>query len=194
MRKPFLLVLLAFFVITCKKSMPPSLPPITETGANTFGCKINGQVWVPYYPCADIGTGGVQLEYNIAPLDSNSILPLKFSMAAGNYNQYKFGPSFFNFIQASAGGITAPGDIKESLLISFNATIDADNHVQDYGQGRSPANYFRITRIDTVKGIVSGIFQLTMLSFLTPSNVEDSISVTDGRFDVRIANYQYCSN
>jgi len=39
---------------TCKKKDPPigtnaiaQLPPITTTGANTFGCLVNGEVWLP---------------------------------------------------------------------------------------------------------------------------------------------------
>ena len=26
---------------------PPQLPPETQTGANTFGCLVNGKVWLP---------------------------------------------------------------------------------------------------------------------------------------------------
>ncbi|HLY70151.1 MAG TPA: hypothetical protein VKR53_10520 [Puia sp.] len=174
--------------------MSPSLPPVTETGANTFGCKINGKVWVPYYPCTDINTGGTQIRYNIAPLNSNSILPIKFSLIAGNVNQYKYGPSFFNFIQGTSGGITGPGDIKDSLLISFNATTDPSGQGLEYDQSGSSSNSFQITKIDTVNGIVSGVFQFTMYAYTTPNAIADSISVTEGRFDVRIANYSYCSH
>ena len=34
----------------CKKNDPTplaQLPPATQTGANTFGCLVNGQVWLP---------------------------------------------------------------------------------------------------------------------------------------------------
>ncbi|HUZ58957.1 MAG TPA: hypothetical protein VMU83_09260, partial [Hanamia sp.] len=42
-----------FFALAAKKNLPPNvLPPITQTGANTFGCKINGVVWVPYFQCS----------------------------------------------------------------------------------------------------------------------------------------------
>lgn len=35
----------------CKKNKPKTelekLPPITQTGANTFGCLVNGRTWIP---------------------------------------------------------------------------------------------------------------------------------------------------
>ena len=33
---------------SCKKEkMPDALPPITTEGKGTFGCKINGEIWIP---------------------------------------------------------------------------------------------------------------------------------------------------
>ena len=58
----FTLLLAASFILyACKKEKleptPPFqpidytvLPPETQTGANTFGCKVNGEVWVPRVP------------------------------------------------------------------------------------------------------------------------------------------------
>ncbi len=46
-------LLLAFSFAQCKKNHPPpkteleKLPPITQTGANTFGCLLNGVAWIP---------------------------------------------------------------------------------------------------------------------------------------------------
>ncbi len=33
-------------LFSCKKDVA-ELPPATETGANTFGAKVNGELWVP---------------------------------------------------------------------------------------------------------------------------------------------------
>lgn len=43
------LFVLLFTGMTCKKSYieKNELPPITQTGANTFGCYVNGDVFVP---------------------------------------------------------------------------------------------------------------------------------------------------
>ena len=45
-------LLISLIAISCKKTKTESesvdqLPPITQTGANTFGCLLNGNVWLP---------------------------------------------------------------------------------------------------------------------------------------------------
>ena len=47
--KPYLPLLAALLGLgQCTKDDPEaSLPPATQTGANTFGCLVNGQVWTP---------------------------------------------------------------------------------------------------------------------------------------------------
>ena len=43
------LCVLLFTSMTCKKSYieKNELPPITQTGANTFGCYVNGEIFLP---------------------------------------------------------------------------------------------------------------------------------------------------
>ena len=55
---PLLLLVLTLMSTKCEKEKPePTLPPATQTGANTFGCKVNGKVYIPngniYYPPID---------------------------------------------------------------------------------------------------------------------------------------------
>jgi len=51
--KNILLLTISFFLLSssCKKNKPTNpvdqLPPETQTGANTFGCLINGEVFKP---------------------------------------------------------------------------------------------------------------------------------------------------
>ncbi|KMQ67526.1 hypothetical protein ACM44_14780, partial [Chryseobacterium koreense CCUG 49689] len=54
MKNLILIFALATLSLACGRSSEnqqdtynPQLPPITQTGANTFGCKINGVVMVP---------------------------------------------------------------------------------------------------------------------------------------------------
>ena len=45
--KLFIIIPLIFLLISsCKKHEDNELPPATQSGANTFGCKINGVNWV----------------------------------------------------------------------------------------------------------------------------------------------------
>ena len=57
MKKIITVILLSTLLgASCKKTNTPSptdqLPPTTQTGANTFGCLVNGKVWIPKgYEC-----------------------------------------------------------------------------------------------------------------------------------------------
>ena len=46
----FLLFSFSFLMLKCPDAVNPDvdgLPPITQTGASTMGCLINGKVWIP---------------------------------------------------------------------------------------------------------------------------------------------------
>ena len=56
----------------CKKevadpgsSNPNVLPPLTHEGKNTFGCKVNGEVWVAYAPFTVGGAVAITGEFNL---------------------------------------------------------------------------------------------------------------------------------
>ncbi|MBS1947911.1 MAG: hypothetical protein JST47_09105 [Bacteroidetes bacterium] len=87
---------------SCKKSVAePQLPPITQTGANTFGCKVNGKVWVPYWPCDHTSLGSTELRYWVMPVNTNSALPVQFALQAGEY--FNPGSSIFNIAFRQSG-------------------------------------------------------------------------------------------
>ncbi len=44
------LILMAIIFVSCEEEEPdpePALPPITQHGANTLGCYVNGKLWLP---------------------------------------------------------------------------------------------------------------------------------------------------
>lgn len=48
--KNLLFILIAFLIVECRDSSDdnsPKLPPETQTGANTFGCLVNGRLFYP---------------------------------------------------------------------------------------------------------------------------------------------------
>jgi len=55
--KTFIYLLsLAFVVACCKEKTPtPGLPPLTNEGKNTFGCLVNGEIWIAK---TDFSVGG----------------------------------------------------------------------------------------------------------------------------------------
>ena len=42
-----LAIAITLIFASCKKENEDTLPPATQTGAGTFGCRINGKVYVP---------------------------------------------------------------------------------------------------------------------------------------------------
>jgi hypothetical protein len=160
----------------CKKEVD-ELPPATQTGANTFGARVDGKVWV---------TQG------FGPFPANDILEARMSGHDITINARNFSssPTETEF-QLTIYNVTAPG------TYLFNNDVSHPNGTASYGyyvkRKMTPENEWltsssytgsvTITRIDDVNMIVSGTFQFTALNIY---NSPQPISVTDGRFDVRI--------
>jgi hypothetical protein len=156
----------------CKKSSPPPniLLPATQEGKNTFGCKVNGEVWIPYYHCG-FGTSGCdELGFHVYSSDSVNKLPLQFSLVTersisdNNYSAF--------FINTYRANITQTGNIYDS--VSIWCVIGHDYYTQSFYAGS-----MNLTKLDTVNNIMSGTFSFTQYN--TPN---DSVVVTDGRFDL----------
>jgi hypothetical protein len=179
--------------IACKKSTPsPTLPPITEEGKNTFGCKVNGQVWVPYLRCSDFAAGEAELGYIINPINTYSSLPISIWLQAGNYAN---GQTVFNFQQnySLSDHIYGPGNIIDSLIINFSTGgWPIYSNFQIYPT-QNTARFLQISKLDTINKIVSGIFAFTLYSRTGVANTLDSVVITDGRFDLQIGSYSRCS-
>jgi hypothetical protein len=186
----FLLLVVATSGICCKKHNHPKedvLPPITQEGKNTFGCRINGKVWVPYYPCFGLPAGAMALSYEIRPFYDTAILPIFFSLRAGN--NANGGSGFFIGQNSTISDrIFRPGNIIDSILINFTSNTGHGYYNFDTVPGSSPKE-FLITKLDTAKGIVSGTFAFTLYS-----SPNDSIVFSDGRFDLQFGLYFNCTN
>ncbi len=181
----FILMLIA--TISCKKSTQSlELPPITESGNNTFGCKVNGQVWVPYWRFSSIWTEPPELDYLIQPIDSISSLPIKILINAGNSTN---GQSYFSFRQGYllSDHIYGPGNIIDSLTIEYMLGSGTTYSNFQVYQVSSTPRYFQISKLDTTNKIVSGTFAFTL--YTSNNNTLDSMVITDGRFDLQIGSY-----
>jgi hypothetical protein len=154
------ILLLSFF--SCKKSTPSvTLPPITETGANSFGCKVNGKDWVPYWRCFNLVAGATELSYYIQPIYSTNSLPILISVTAGNSTDRE---SFFNFQQNSSYSdhIYGTGNIVDSVLINYVAGSGTVYTNYQIYPGQNSPRYLQISKLDTVNKILSGTFAFTL--------------------------------
>lgn len=187
------LVIIIFFInINCKKEKPSDvLPAITQTGANTFGCKINGVVWVPYFQCAPFTGQCSEMQTNFIHVNSNSFLPYSFQLAVERSDKVDNEGSFViaNFsIGQSPSTIWQTGNVFDSLNISCTYNNQLYVYYGFPGFSQHAGNNFIITKLDTVNKIMSGIFNFKLFI-----NYSDSIIVTDGRFDFKIQDYCRCS-
>lgn len=176
MKNISLIILSAVFFVSCKKEIT-ELPPETQTGANTFGLKINGSFWVPQgfgsFPANDI------LE---ARMNGNDVII--------NARNFSSSPTETEF-EIRIKNVTAPG------TYTFNTTVTPPSNNASYvyyvkrkitplNEWVTSASYtgsVTITRVDIVNLIVSGTFQFNMLNI---DNDPEPLSITEGRFDVKI--------
>ena len=154
-----------------KNQTPPAvLPPITQTGANTFGCLVNGRVWLPHQDHPN-GSPNLESEYykgyfTVTVLNNTDEGGAQYVTWAYK-SIYRLGTYYFK----SAPGGGAPGAIYSNFLTNCQYyTNDQD----------SLNNYVTITRLDSVNRIISGNFSLY---FLPSAGGCDTIKITSGRFD-----------
>jgi hypothetical protein len=162
-----LFVLLALISVKCSKSnFGDKLPPVTTFGANTFGCKVNGKVWMPY--------GG----FGVDALTINDI------------SKSYLKPSAQLLVSNRKNGERSDIDIMILNLKLIPYKYEIYNYLNTgllYSDGSNSYEPFdtfgivNITRLDTVAKIISGTFSFTGYTDKTHTK---QVSITDGRFDL----------
>ena len=172
------LLLICFCFIQCKKTssmQEDQLPPATQTGANTFGCKINGKVYIPKgyngtgtpnpHLTFDVGLNGLPIfAVDAKRLNTSSEFEggviISFQNITG-VGQYSY-PNNFNF------------SIGWSSVLNNCGTTAFDTTIQLFGGGT-------LTRYDVTNRIISGTFNFKFKALSC-----DTVLVTDGRFDYKL--------
>jgi hypothetical protein len=176
-----ILLFLAFILnIKCKKDKytPPNvLPPVTQEGKNTFGCKVNREIWVPHYECPAFRESCSELSVSAGNYLANGFFRLNID--AGRW----FGNTNTRLSIASYPyqTISSTGDKSDSVEVYFYG----DNY-KIYSDEYYPGSIkrFEVTNFDTTNKVVSGIFEFTLYK-----SREDSITIAEGRFDLK---FQVC--
>lgn len=174
MRK-FLLLAFSFVLLSssCRKSKPANpvdkLPAETQTGANTFGCKINGEVWLPN------GALFTTPAYDVQYYKSSGALLIKTNRSdkGQSLNIYLYGVSQNN-------DYTIHNPISNTYSY---ADFDAACSLYDRTSSKQTGTV-TVTRLDSVNKIVSGRFSGT----LKQSGCPDA-AITEGRFDFQMTVY-----
>jgi hypothetical protein len=168
---------LTCFITSCKKEIE-NLPDTTETGANTFGAKINGENWgplgfgiVPTAPTLEVrfwGDSSVFINvrnFSRSPVETEMEIYLENISAPGIYPLNQTTTVFPNHTASYAYYLKRNFTVTDEWITSSTAT----------GQ-------VQVTRFDRANKIISGSF-----SFTADAKYGSApLLVTDGRFDLKI--------
>ena len=189
MKKSLTLVLLLLLIgCSSDSNRGYSLPPETQTGANTFGVTINGKVYVPRDPTGG-GTNpsGHGMKYKIdTTLPWSEIAVVDGASAVG----FKMAIHFKELLP----NITSVLPLKTS---NFHDGIDStpvnqiffkiwDNNISNYAYYGSLENQGEINvkkNNGSPNWILSGTFQGKFVRYDNPNAF---ITITDGRFDLNL--------
>ncbi|MEM9982204.1 MAG: hypothetical protein AAF734_06895, partial [Bacteroidota bacterium] len=170
----YLLMILSFY--TCKDKedpVPTTLPEATQSGNNTLGFMLNGELWVARTrgPVLPLTCSYEQKELKIeARLIAGERWDY-FTIEAGDIDKegvyvYRDSSRVIGWWKGSYISVT--GDGRDACI---------------YGMSPDGTGTLEITKMDTVNRIIAGRFELKQASF--PMMYCGDITITEGRFDVR---------
>ena len=164
-----------------EETYTPTLPPITQTGANTFGCKINGQIMVPRDSKKDPLMGGYPygVEYggNRFLNDNYDWIEAKDQVSDNNRGAIVFKLPNINTLGVGEyiiKHVDGAFSVANPNIVYMGAISKNGFYSSIEGTGK-----ITITRYD--EDIISGTFYCTLKNDYDPPN--DIIEVTEGRFD-----------
>ncbi|MVN21324.1 hypothetical protein [Mucilaginibacter arboris] len=148
------------FLVSCAKE---KLTKATQTGANTFSCKINGKVYVAKTSLLSPGlTGGLRGAPGRYEFEVEAVV-----YSSGNNDNYTIGLS------------SGPG-ISEGVYPISSGYVDPNTgYYIRYNPNNATINF---THIDYAQHIISGTFSFTAVN---TKDANDVIAITDGRFDMK---------
>jgi Family of unknown function (DUF6252) len=173
-----LVIFSAFFFISCKKDIS-ELPPATQTGANTFGCKIDGVFWAPQSFAGTNASNKLEARYGgnngvfiNARNFSSSPTETEFEIYLSNVT----GPGVYNLNTAT--GIYPSQTASYAYYVKRKITP-----LNEWITNAQFTGTVEISKSDKVNGIISGTFSFTAGEL---SATASALNVTEGRFDVKI--------
>ncbi|MCC5917736.1 MAG: hypothetical protein JJU02_10480 [Cryomorphaceae bacterium] len=186
MRLPLLMfVALFFFAFECERERPEfELPLITQSGENTLGAIVDGEIWIPFRK----GMGGLM---GSPPLYSAYLRKNEDSTNYDlNIHASQFRPDDTTHkstieIRATIPSIANFSDTiylitENSGHYSIRPTLDDPlQNFRTLTSGSKQTNWLHIHHLDTIEQIVAGTF------FFDAVNEQRTVELRDGRFDFR---------
>nr|WP_294774087.1 hypothetical protein [uncultured Flavobacterium sp.] len=186
--KNLITLLLVAFLSGCStdSNNPESqLPPITHSGANTFGCLIDGRLFIPRDGTGTWGGSDPGLSYlggypdgaynEIDVRDYKSEKTTRMLIHIHDLHQI----GVANYIIDESNGMSNVDGLNHTYLHCkiYRESTDSYQNYLSYENSGS----INITRYDFASGIVSGTFNCRLKN---ANNPDDIIEVKNGRFDI----------
>ena len=175
----FLLLLASFFTFSdCKKNKPNNpvdeLPPETQTGANTFGCLVDGKVFIP----KGDPFGGPIKKAAYQFVNGGYYFNISGSRSSGDEvsSVSVFGDSSIISVGSfNLGKRKVAGLMSGQYLYSKIGTLGNSYYTNEINRGE-----IVVTKFDQTKQIVSGTFWFDAID----STTGKIIQIREGRFDM----------
>lgn len=178
MRNGWMVLIMVLLLVGCKKEID-ELPAPTQTGEDTFGAKINGELWGP------LGFGIVPTAPTLeAFYDGRSRLTINARNFGSSPNESE--------MEIYLNNVTGPGTYQLNKTTSTlpNASANyayyVERRITPKDEWMTNAQYpgtVTITRLDAANKIVAGTFEFKAIN--TGSELKP-LTVTEGRFDIKL--------
>ena len=177
-KKSLLPIFLITMLISCKKDKTGSeaadqLPPSTQIGANTFGCLVNGTVWIPK-GFSGTGTPNPHIIYSTG-LNGLPYLMIETKQIIENSVEGTIILYFFNLDHIGNFDYSADFNFSFGWSKYFGqcGVLPSDTSLNKSGVGT-------VTKLDLQNRIISGTFNCMFK--ITQC---ETISLSNGRFDIK---------
>jgi hypothetical protein len=187
-------ILCSSIFAACKKTKTPEpepvitgdqLPAITQTGANTFGCVVNGNVWIPQ------GTDGSLVNSKLT-IDNTTTNGMFLLINYRVFNGFKDRIVFYSDsikgvgtypVKTNSKALFTYGKYKPDNSASF-CEFDNSNYGTFGGNIYNIDGYIKVTRYDIVNKIYSGEFEISFVN--NSCELGSPVKITGGRFDYKL--------
>jgi len=191
MKNILLLLYISLITLSCNKdeeeTFTPTLPPITTTGENTFGCYIDGNLLIPRDGEGSFNLASHGVNYyasgDYPDYNSHAIIAHNYKDNAGLMQiqiigLYEFG-EYVHQIKDSNCQDWVGGNPNPTINL-FCRWKDKNSEEIKYYCSIENTGYLEIIKLDIPNRIVSGTFSCKVVN---QNNPDDVIEITKGRFD-----------
>ena len=165
-------------VVVSNSSYSNVLPPLTHEGKNTFGCKVNGEVWVAQMPFA---VGGAMALEGIYYANTNMMHLVANRKLSSEGKSDQVDILLENLVQTGEYQVLTD----DNQMRGFT-DYKGNHNCSVYRYNDSLLRRVFITKFSASEGIISGTFEMDLIN---PSCPGDTIRIREGRFDWRMTVY-----